>query len=271
MIFKIKNKTDVYTKQNYPLKSIKSLQYTCTSKEDWKLAEVKQKTRQEVNQNGISFIGYSHLQESTPFTDSLIQQLYDFKKTNGCVHAYAKIDATGAIIPETNALPEWAESNCEFCGKLINKPHIIICEKKRIFLRIGSECRKQFTDAEDPLEQINTNIVMTLRKLLVEKGWQSKIIEQICTEQVYRKNTEQSGKFYPHKLYADVKKLVLELGYLQIPPDDEEPKIIPVNLKESSDKKIIKIWQLARKVFTLRNPTFLNDISDYVNRQKWNV
>ena len=81
VVFNIKNKTNVYTKQNFPLKAKISLQYTSTKKEDWKLAKIRQRTRQEINQQGgITFTDYSHLDESTPFTDSLIQQLYDFKK-----------------------------------------------------------------------------------------------------------------------------------------------------------------------------------------------
>ena len=269
MVFEIKNKTSVYTKPNYPLKAVKSLQYTNTKKDDWKLADVKQKTRQELNQKGISFTGFSHLLESTPFTDSLIQPLYDFKKLNGCVQAYAKIDATGNIIQETNDLPEWAESNCEFCGKLIKKPHIITCEREKIFLRIGSECRKQFTDAEDPIEQIDKNIVLTLRKLLIEEGWQSKMINQIRNRRDYCKNAQQHGKFNPEKLYADVKKLFLELVNVEISYLNETFTITTLDLRECSDKKIIKIWQLARKAFTLRYPNFLNEISDYVNHQRW--
>ena len=270
MIFEIKNRTNVYTKQNFPLKAKTSLQYTSTKKEDWKLAKIRQRTRQEINQQGgITFTDYSHLDESTPFTDSLIQQLYDYKKINGCVHAYAKIDATGKIRLETNVLPEWAKSNCEFCGKFIANPHIIICEKKKLFLRIGSECRTQFTDAEDPLEQIDRNVILTRRKLLVADGWQLKMINHISIEKIYRKNTEQSGFFYPHKLYADVERLVLHLGYLQIPSNDE-PRIIPFDLNNWSDEKIIEIWRLARKAFAVRNPDFLNDVANYVRHTRLN-
>ena len=62
----IKNKTNVYTKFNYPLKAQKSLTYTDTKKEDWKLADLASTTRQELNQRGITFTGFSHLPEVTP-------------------------------------------------------------------------------------------------------------------------------------------------------------------------------------------------------------
>lgn len=96
------------------------------------------------------------------------------------------------------------------------------------------------------------------------------MIKHISAEKIYRKNAEQYGKFYPYKLYADVEKLVLNLGHLQIPPGDEEPRIIPFNLKESSDEKIINIWRLARKVFAVRNHNFLDDVANYVYHTRLN-
>ena len=83
MVFIIKHKTDVYEKPNWPLKSKKTLAYTKTSREDWKLAQIKQKTKMEINQDGkFKFENYSNLDESTPFTDSLNEVKYSSKKTS---------------------------------------------------------------------------------------------------------------------------------------------------------------------------------------------
>lgn len=280
MIFIRKNSTDVYTRFNFPLKAKRSLDYTNTKKEDWKLANLKAKTRQELNQMGISFTGYSNFPESTPFTDSLIEPLYSYKKQNNVVEAYAKIDGTGKIISSTNIIRKYAKTNCEFCGKQIKDFHIIISEKKKIHLKIGSECRKQFTDAEDPLDQINKNMIISLKKLLLEKGWQNKMINRIKQRRDYCKNSHQNGKFHPGKLYADFERLFLKIAKIETPQQNNmlglndffsnnEIKFSSVNLNNCTDDEILEIWKLARKAFTVKDPSFLDEISDYLKKQRW--
>jgi len=254
MVFVIKHKTDVYEKPNWPLKSKKTLAYTETSREDWRLAQIKQKTKMEINQDGkIKFENYSNLDESTPFTDSLNEAKYSYKKTRGAIIPSAKTDATGKIIPETNQVPEHIETNCELCGKPIKISHIIICERKNIWMEIGDICRKKFTDAEDPLEQIRQKSVQVLRCMLKDK-WQRNIIFRIRNRKDFCKKVAK--KFEDSVLYADFKKLYEGL--------------VNLDVENASDKEIVKIWRLALKAFTNKDPNFLpSDLADILSQKKW--
>ena len=191
----VKNPTQIYKGNNWRKKARASFEYCETKPKDWQIADVKDRfIDSETKEKYYTFVPTPDYEEKTPFSDSLTEEELEEKIRNGIINDVG------------NEKFEYRD-NCELCGHPIKHPQKILHEEKKFFMKIGSQCVKNYTDADKIRNNINRQAMKILREQL--GIWTPKFLREMKNRRDFCKIG--GSKFEPNKLHIRFYNFLMRL------------------------------------------------------------
>lgn len=231
----VKNPTQVYKGNNWRKKAQVSFEYCKTESKDWQIADVKDRFKDlETGEKYYTFVPTPDHEEKIPFSDSLTEEELSEKMQNGVING-GDNEKFGY------------DDNCELCGHPIKHPQKILHETKKFSMKVGSQCVKNYTNAEKIRNNINRQAMKILREQL--RIWTPKFLQEMKNRRDFCKIG--GSRFEPHKLHKRFYNFWIRLENR--------------NLESIVDKQIKQIWRTAIRL----GLTVPEDINDYLMGKKW--